>query len=199
MNAFYKEAEGIYRLRVPFENIYTSVFLLTAAERPILVDCATTARDVEDVILPALAELGYTPTDVDTLVLTHRHGDHAGGMETLLRHAPQLEVVTDIRALADGVCTYPMGGHTKDSIGVFCTRTGTLISGDGIQGAGVDKYRCYTQNPEMYLETLARIREDARVENILFSHAYEPWFADRVTGREQVIACLEQCPKYVKR
>jgi glyoxylase-like metal-dependent hydrolase (beta-lactamase superfamily II) len=197
MSEFYKEAQDIYRLKIPFDTVYTSVFLIKAPSRVILVDCATTARDVEDVILPALAELGYTPTDVDTLVLTHRHGDHAGGLDTLLRHAPQLEVVTDIRSLADGVCTYPMGGHTKDAIGVLDTRTGTVISGDGLQGAGVDKYRCYTEDPKMYLETLARVREDARIANILFSHAYEPWLADRAFGREQVLACLDDCLQYV--
>jgi glyoxylase-like metal-dependent hydrolase (beta-lactamase superfamily II) len=197
MSGFYEEVEGIYRLKIPFDTVYTSVFRIKAPSRVILVDCATPARDVEDVILPALAELGYTPTDVDTLVLTHRHGDHAGGMDTLLRHAPQLEVVTDIRSLADGVCTYPMGGHTKDAIGVLDTRTGALISGDGIQGAGVDKYRCYTEDPKMYLETLARIREDTRIENILFSHAYEPWLADRASGREQVLACLDASLQYV--
>jgi glyoxylase-like metal-dependent hydrolase (beta-lactamase superfamily II) len=197
MSGFYEEVEGIYRLKIPFDTVYTSVFLIKAPSRVILVDCATTARDVEDVILPALAKMGYAPKDVNALVLTHRHGDHAGGLDTLLQHAPQLEVVTDIRVLADGVCTYPMGGHTKDAVGVLCTRTGTLISGDGIQGAGVDKYRCYTEDPKMYLETLARIREDARIENILFSHAYEPWLADRASGREQVLACLDASLQYV--
>lgn len=197
MSGFYEEVEGIYRLKIPFDTVYTSVFLIKAPSRVILVDCATTAHDVEDVILPALAKLGYAPTDVDTLVLTHRHGDHAGGLNALLQHAPQPEVVTDIRTLADGVCTYPMGGHTKDAIGVLDTRTGTLISGDGLQGAGVDKYRCYTEDPKMYLETLARVREDARIANILFSHAYEPWLADRAFGREQVLACLDDCLQYV--
>lgn len=198
MSGFYGETKDIYRLKVPFDTVYTSVFLIKAPSRVILVDCATTARDVEDTILPALAKLGYAPTDVDTLVLTHRHGDHAGGLDAILQHAPQLEVVTDIRTLADGVCTYPMGGHTKDSIGVLDTRTGTLLSGDGIQGAGVDKYRCYTEDLKMYLETLARIREDARIENILFSHAYEPWLTDRASGREQVLACLDASLQYVK-
>ncbi len=198
MNEFYKEAQDIYRLKIPFDTVYTSVFLIKAPSRVILVDCATTVRDVEDVILPALAKMGYAPKDVNTLVLTHRHGDHAGGLDTLLRHAPHLEVVTDIRTLADGVCTYPMGGHTRDCIGVLCTRTGTLVSGDGLQGAGVDKYRCYTEDPKMYLETLARIREDARIEGILFSHAYEPWLADRVSGRERVLDCLKKCYEYVK-
>ena len=197
MSGFYEEVKDVYRLKIPFDTVYTSVFLIKAPSRVILVDCATTSRDVEDVILPALAKLGYAPTDVDTLVLTHRHGDHAGGLNALLQNAPQPEVVTDIRTLADGVCTYPMGGHTKDAIGVLDTRTGTLISGDGLQGAGVDKYRCYTEDPKMYLETLARVREDARIANILFSHAYEPWLADRAFGREQVLACLDDCLQYV--
>ena len=197
MSEFYKETESIYRLRVPFERVYTSVFLIEAEASRILVDCATTARDVEDIILPALAKMGYSPTDLNALVLTHRHGDHAGGLDTLLCHAPHLEIVTDIRALAHGILTYPMGGHTKDSIGVLDTRTDTLISGDGLQGAGVDKYPCYTQNKEMYKETIGRIRKDERVQSILFSHAYEPWFSDRVMGRAQVLACLDDCVQYV--
>ncbi len=196
---FYKEAEGIYRLRVPFEGIYTSVFLIKTDKRSILVDCAMTNRDVENVILPALQEMGYAPCDIDTLVLTHQHGDHAGGLECMLRHAPKIQIVTDLRRLCDSIYTYPMGGHTEDSIGVLDERTGTLISGDGLQGAGVDKYPCYTQNAAMYLETLDRIRNDKRIKGILFSHAYEPWLADRLSGREQVLDCLTQCLKYAER
>ena len=195
---FYKEAEGIYRLRVPFEGIYTSVFLIEAERVRILVDCGTTAQDVEDVILPALKKMGCAPTDIAMLVLTHRHGDHAGGLEALLQHAPQLVVVTDIRSLAKGVSTYPMPGHTTDSIGVLDVRTGTLISGDGLQGAGVDKYPCYTQSPAMYLETLQRIEKDDRIDAILFSHAYEPWCSDRAEGREQVLDCIKKCYEYVR-
>ena len=44
---FCEEMPGIYRLRVPFEGIYTSVFLVTSEEGAILVDCATTAEDVD--------------------------------------------------------------------------------------------------------------------------------------------------------
>ena len=197
---FYREAPAIYRLRVPFEGIYTSVFLIEADGKRILVDCAMTAADVEEVILPALAARSLSPTDIDTLVLTHRHGDHAGGLDTLLQHAPAIRVVTaPDEEIADGISTYPMGGHTKDSIGVLDTRTGTLISGDGLQGAGVDKYPCYTQDPEMYVQTLERILNDDRIESILFSHAYEPWFADRAIGREQVIHCAKKCFEYIVR
>ena len=46
-NGFLKEQEGIYRLKVPFEDLYTSVFLVETPQRLILVDCATTDDDVE--------------------------------------------------------------------------------------------------------------------------------------------------------
>ena len=199
MSGFYEETTGIYRLRVPFENIYTSVFLITSEENKILVDCGTTAYDVDSVILPTLSELGYTLSEMNMLVLTHHHSDHAGGLERILEIAPNIEVVTDIREIFENVSTYALPGHTEDSIGILDERTNTLISGDGLQGAGVDKYRCYTKHPDKYIETLEKIESDGRIENILFSHAYEPWNKDAVFGRETVIECINECKKYVRR
>ena len=192
-NSFYEELPGIYRLRVPFENLYTSVFLLVGEKGAYLVDCATTREDVEEYILPALGELGYTSDSLCGLVITHGHGDHAGGLPHILGHAPRLEVIRDERELLPGVYTYPLPGHTVDCIGVLDTRTGTLISGDGLQGAGVDKYRCFTEDRAAYVDTLERIKADARIENVLFSHAYEPWNSDRAEGRGAVLSCLEAC------
>lgn len=128
--------------------------------------------------------------------MTHKHGDHAGGRKRILSLAPNIEVVTDVRTLSHGISTYPMAGHTVDFIGVFDERSHTLISGDGLQGAGVDKYRCSVRTPEGYLETIERIQNDARIENLLFSHAYEPWNADRAFGREAVEKCLRDCLVY---
>jgi len=198
MNGFYREIDGIFRLRVPFENLYTSVFVIECNGRVALVDCATTAFDVDEYIVPSLDALGYRLSDLDALVLTHRHGDHAGGLPRILEYAPDLKIVCDAGELFDGVSTVSLAGHTLDSIGVIDKRTGTLISGDGLQGAGVDKYRTYTQSPEEYLRTLDRLAADERIENVLFSHAYEPWYADRAIGREAVLACLDDCKKYVK-
>ncbi len=64
-NNFYPEFEGIYRLRVPFHNIYTSVFLIISKDRRILLDCATTAGDVDGVILPALERMEISPQNLD--------------------------------------------------------------------------------------------------------------------------------------
>ncbi|MBR5011694.1 MAG: MBL fold metallo-hydrolase [Clostridia bacterium] len=195
-NEFLREKDGIYRLKVPFDDLYTSVFLAVTPKRLVLVDCATTADDVKTYIIPALKKMGYMLCDVDVLVLTHRHDDHAGGLDCVLRHAPDIEIITDEHELADGVYTYELYGHTRDCIGVLDTRTRTLISGDGIQGMGVGKYRCFLENRAAYLQTLERIKGDGRIENILFSHAYEPWNSDRAQGREAVLECINFCTEY---
>lgn len=197
LNKFYKEAKGIYRLKVPFNAIYTSVFLIQSPSSVILVDCATTSEDVDQYIVPALGEMGYECSDIGMLVLTHKHRDHSGGASRVLTLAPSIEVVTDVRTLCDEICTYPMAGHTEDCIGILDMRSNTLIAGDGLQGAGVDKYRCSLKKPEAYLKTIERIQNDERIENVLFSHAYEPWNRDSAIGRHAVDACLSECIKYI--
>ena len=114
----------------------------------------------------------------------------------ILRHAPDIEVITDARELADGVCTYELHGHTSDLVGVLDTRTSTLISGDGIQGMGIGKYRCSLEDRAAYLSTLERVKGDERIENILFSHAYEPWNKDGAFGREAVLDAISFCIEY---
>lgn len=194
---FKSEVSGIYRLKIPFDTVYTSVFLIESDHGNVLVDCATTPADVLECILPALAERGINSSDIKFLVLTHRHGDHSGGLNTLLSVAPDVTVVTEIRELLPGISTYALPGHTLDSIGVLDERTNTLISGDGLQGAGVDKYRCHTDSREEYVDTLKKLRGDDRIENVLFSHAYEPWYKDCAIGRDTVLKCLADCFDFI--
>ena len=73
MNTFSNEIGDIYRLKVPFDNIYTSVFFIKTDDKNILVDCATFKEDVDTCILPALQVLGYGISDIDILVLTVYH------------------------------------------------------------------------------------------------------------------------------
>ncbi len=194
---FTEEKKGIYRLRVPFDDLYTSVFLVETEEKRILIDCATTADDVDGYILPALAAMGYSLADISFLVVTHGHADHAGGLGRVREIAPSIAVVTDARPLADGICTYALAGHTADFIGVLDERTHTLISGDGLQGAGVGKYRCSVVDKTAYLKTIEKLRHDERIENLLFSHAYEPWYENHIWGRESVLIGLTKCTQYV--
>lgn len=199
MLGFYKEAGEIYRLEVPFERIYTSVFLIDGKEAKILLDCATTSEDVDRYIVPALNELGYGLSEIDTIVISHKHEDHAGGLKRITELAPNIRVISDTTyPLPQGISLYPLPGHTNDCIGVLDEKTHTLISADGIQCAGIDKYPCSLKNPQAYSETLERVKKDKRIENILFSHAYEPFNENRCLGRENLIKCIEFCENYSK-
>lgn len=198
MSEFIKETGRIYRLKIPFESVYTSVFLVKTENGAILVDCATTEDDVKDYIVPALKKLGYEITDINAIVITHSHSDHAGGLDTILALAPDIRVISEVCELGNGICTYPLAGHTEDFIGVFDEKDGTLITGDGLQGAGVDKYRISLDVPDEYLKTLERIQADNRIKNLLFSHEYEPWYKSSIIGRDNVLICLTECKKYIK-
>ncbi len=198
--SFVKEVEGVYRLKVPFEDLYTSVFLIRIEQGYLLVDSATYASDVDEYILPALKEMGLSITDIHYLVLTHKHGDHVGGKNRILELAPSIKIVQEIPLIAlKGLTVYELKGHTLDCIGVLEERSGTLISGDGLQGYGVGKYRCSLESKEEYIKTIEKIRQDKRIENILFSHAYEPWYKDGAFGREEMKKCLENCIECVER
>ena len=93
-------------------------------------------------------DLGSQQSGVDTAVdgdRGHRDagGHHHGGKQGV--HAVQHST---------------LAGHTDDSIGVLDERSHTLISGDGLQGAGVDKYRCSLYNKNAYIETIEKIKND---------------------------------------
>ena len=198
MICFEEEVKNVYRLKVPFEDLYTSVFLIKSEAGNIIVDCATTDYDVDEVILPALAALGYSPSDVSALVITHNHKDHSGGKNRILYHAPNIRVISKKEEIDSDISIYEMPGHEKNFVGVYDKRTNTLISGDGLQGAGVGKYRAYFADKDGYLSTIERIRADKNIENLLFSHAYEPWYCDKAIGREAVLRTLSDCLDYVK-
>ena len=196
---FVRQVSEIYRLKVPFDTLYTSVFLIKTENANVLVDCATYDSDVDGYIVPALQKLGFSLTDIEYLVLTHSHGDHAGGKARILQLNSQIKIITSEQGkLPNGLTVCALKGHTLDCIGVFDERTGTLISGDGLQGAGVGKYRCSLQSKEEYIKTIETIKQDKKIENVLFSHAYEPWYQDGAFGREEVEQCLQDCLQHVK-
>lgn len=197
MERFEKVQAGIFRLKIPFDMVYTSVFLIEYNGRYALMDCATTAQDVSAYILPALTEKGIKADEMQYIVISHSHEDHAGGLPFLREVCSKAKIVTDIREIFSGVFTYPMAGHTLDCIGLLDMRTKTLISADGIQGYGVDKYRCTAHDPQAYKQTLENIRLDTRIENILFSHAYDPWKKDFAFGRKEIEKCLQDSIEYI--
>lgn len=72
------------------EPIHYYVWLVRNARRTILIDTGFNAeravarkRDFQRCPIEALAAVGVMPQDVDTVVITHLHYDHAGNMDKL--------------------------------------------------------------------------------------------------------------------
>lgn len=205
MNVFVQETTEILRLRVPFEKLTTSVFLLLTQEGPVLYDCATTAQDVENVILPALRERGVAPQDLRALILSHAHADHSGGMAALLRHAPKLQVIAQnaqkydapVHVPSDGEMLFGslralhLPGHTADCLGLYDVRTDTLLTSDALQLMGIDRFGCSLAAPEDYVRTIEKIRRLAP-RRILTAHAYVP-YGDRAEGAMEIARYLGGC------
>jgi glyoxylase-like metal-dependent hydrolase (beta-lactamase superfamily II) len=74
--------EGVHR--IPLGGV--NVFLVDGDDGTgaVLVD-AGLARTADRVV-EALAELGLPPREVTDILITHAHGDHAGGLAELVRH-----------------------------------------------------------------------------------------------------------------
>ena len=95
--SFEEVLPGTYLLKVPFGPVWTGIVLVkyvSGASRPgaetadagrvgyVLID--SSHLDPEPYLIPALAELGLKPGDIDWLLNTHVHGDHIGGHHALV-------------------------------------------------------------------------------------------------------------------
>jgi glyoxylase-like metal-dependent hydrolase (beta-lactamase superfamily II) len=76
---------GVHRLELGA----VSVYVVDDDEGPLLID--TGYPDTVDQLVAGLGSLGYRAGDVSGLLVTHCHGDHAGGLA-------QLEVLTGARS-----------------------------------------------------------------------------------------------------
>jgi glyoxylase-like metal-dependent hydrolase (beta-lactamase superfamily II) len=76
-------------------NLYSiprwgSVYLLNE-EKKVLIDTGPTTT--VNTVLDGIREIGVNPEDIDYIVITHIHLDHAGGAGTLVRSMPKARVV----------------------------------------------------------------------------------------------------------
>ncbi len=67
--------DGIYKIEIPFYDIYTSSFILTNGNEAIVLDSGDSEKDAEEYVIPAIEALGVTPK---YLVSSHTHQDHHG-------------------------------------------------------------------------------------------------------------------------
>ena len=170
-------------------------FLILGEERTILIDTGFSDAD-SDVIIDRLEKAGKKHDDLKLCILTHRHGDHVGGLKKLKRilkfdlmaHELDVEGVKKVsgynpdRALKGGESLVDCGGinilhtpgHTPGSISLYLPKVRTLIAGDAILSAGEHlvvspHYLC--SDPEQAQQSVVRlINMNLDIERVLVGH-----------------------------
>lgn len=202
--AFERIDEGLYRLRIPFEELNTTVYLVLLDGGAALIDAASDEGDVVNYVLPALEKLGIPPEAIKLLLLTHSHGDHAGGLSALRTWIPHAKArsmtpfdLSDFMLLHDGdliggrLEVIHLPGHTEESCGYFDKKTKTLLSGDCLQLAGVGKYIHGINNRGLYRSSVRRLM-NMDILRIVAAHEYVP-LGSIAEGKGAVRDYLEAC------
>ncbi len=87
---------GIHTIDTAFQrDHFDAAYLIVHGGRGAFVDCGTN-HSIPN-MLAALERAGLAPADVDFLMLTHVHLDHAGGAGALMRHLPNAQLVVHPR------------------------------------------------------------------------------------------------------
>ncbi|MEH6420751.1 MBL fold metallo-hydrolase [Pseudomonas sp. CGJS7] len=90
------DSPGIVTVDTGFQRpIFDAAYLLVERGRAAFVDCGT--QHSIPALLAALDAQGLTPSDVDWLILTHVHLDHAGGAGALMQRLPNARLVVHPR------------------------------------------------------------------------------------------------------
>lgn len=204
--------EYIYRITIPYKDIYTTVLIIKTVEGVVLFDTATYEEDVTEAILPALQELAITKEEVKYIFISHNHGDHAGGLNWLAPLLPDAVIVSNspklaekypdrtVRTLKDGEmltdCLQHISipGHTPDAGGLLDLRTKTLMTGDALQVYGIygsGNWGANVRWPELHFSALPRLHE-LDVELLTMAHDYHPC-GHTVTGKANIDRCIDDC------
>ena len=208
---FEKIIDGIYRLCIPFDgNIYTTVFALLCEQGSIIVDSGSNEFDAINYVIPAIKNLGVNP---DWFICTHLHGDHYGGLKTLLMEFPRANVggyfkkefgnekgtniFIEDEELFGRFKILKLKGHSDDGLAIFDKNTEFFISGDGLQQYGLTRFGTSISNLEEYKASVAKVRK-LNPKAVVASHEYEP-FGYCVKGTKDINQMLLKCEEAIKK
>jgi len=164
----------------------------------VLVDCGLNLRDTER----RLARLGLEPRDVDAILVTHEHGDHAGCVFDFAAAHNTLVVLTcgTLRALRaegkmhDGIRVQLIRGEQKVAIGALEVSPFTVphdaaepvqyVVSDGAAKLGVlTDIGISTRHVEQVLSGLdALVLECNYDRDMLWNGGYPRWLKERIAG-----------------
>ena len=204
--------ENIYRMILPYKDIFTTVYVVKTDEGALLFDAATFESDVTEYIAPMLTELSVDADSLKYIFISHNHGDHAGGVPYLAALYPDAVILTRSEKLCEAYpnlnvkmmrggesylgCLYvhEIPGHSADSSAIYDSRTKTLITGDSLQLYGIFGSQDWGSNIGMPAEHLAALSPlyEIDIEEIHTAHDFHPYGICYV-GKEAVKSALDAC------
>jgi glyoxylase-like metal-dependent hydrolase (beta-lactamase superfamily II) len=188
------------RITIPNRGVVKS-FLVAGEGRVILVDTGASDADA-DIIMDAIKDMGHEHADLRLCILTHRHGDHTGGLKKLKKTlkfevmAHELDmpaihqatsydvehVVKGGESLPDcgGIHVIHTPGHTAGHISLHLPQIKTMIAGDAIVSAGEHLMVSPTylsSDPAAAHESVKRlIAMNLDLERLLVGHGDDVYF-----------------------
>jgi len=202
--------ENIFRLTVPFMDIYTSVFVIKTDNGALIFDTATYDADVTEYIIPFLNKIGVGDDELKYIFVSHNHQDHSGGAKKLKEFFPDAVIISgnkeicsqynnsyiakDAESILEVLKVVSIPGHTADSCAIFDTRNKVLLSGDCLQMHGIygcGKWGSNIPFPDEHIKAIEKLRE-MDIDQIITAHDYHPYGYIH-KGREQIKRALDAC------
>ena len=204
--------ENIYRMKLPYKDIFTTVYVVKTPDGALLFDTATFETDVTEHISPMLTELGVGGEELKYIFVSHNHRDHAGGIPYLAALYPNATVLTRSEALVEAYPTlnikmmrggdtilgvlvvHEIPGHSLDSSAIYDSRTKTLITGDSLQLYGIFGSQDWGSNIALAAEHLSALKPlyNIDIEEIHTAHDFHPYGISYI-GKDAVKAALDAC------
>lgn len=165
---------------------FVSAYVLARGSEVAIIDTGTAGSGAD--IERGLAALDAGWGDVNSIILTHLHGDHAGGLPEILEQAPtavtyagraDAERITtaNVEALDDGDEIFGLQvigtpGHTAGHISVLDPAAGLLVAGDAINeqnGMALGPNERFSEDIELANASVQRLAERS-FETVVFGH-----------------------------
>ncbi len=151
---------------------FVSAYVLARGNSAAIIDTGVSGS--ADAIGQSLADLGLNYSNVDHVVLTHHHGDHAGSIAAVMEQAVNATVYAgeaDLDSISFDTITGLVGGedifgfealatpgHTAGHMAVIDHEVGLLVAGDAIFTNG----GAAAEGPERFFDDVELSRDSIR-------------------------------------